>query len=63
MPWQVHGDVVDRCDGRVGVASRQHTTTRTTTAGTGSGLQQRGGPQEARQARQDRVFVGGVDVS
>jgi len=49
MPSQVLGDVVDRSDGRVGVAGRQHTS-RTPAAGTGRGLQQRGGAQEARQA-------------
>ena len=49
MPSQVHGNVVDRSDGRVGVAGRQHTS-RTPTAGTGRGLQQRGSAQEARQA-------------
>jgi len=49
MPSQIHGDVVDRSDGRVGVAGRQHTS-RTPAAGTGRGRQQRGGAQEAHQA-------------
>jgi len=45
---QVHGDVVDRSNGHVCVASRQHTS-RTPSAGTSRGLQQRGGAQETRQ--------------